>query len=359
VAVHDQDNLDLFLSHVNAIPEPVKGKLIEGRVIAIDDHGMIVDLGMKRDGVVPKVELERIDLEEAGYAVGASISVMVIEPVDKDGNLVVSISQARESGDWLKARKIMEADTILEAPPQGYNRGGLIVPFGRLRGFVPASHLSELPRGLSEEEREDHLRQMLDKVMPFKIIEVDPQRQRLVMSERKAVRQWRLEQKAKLISSLKEGESRQGVVTSLREFGAFVDIGGADGLIHISELSWKRVNDPGEILKIGENIEVLVLRLDQEAKRIGLSLKRLQPNPWEQSAETIKPGVMLEGAVSRQAMSGVYVNVGQGLEGLMRAASLHQLPSPGTTVKVRVINFDVERERMDLELVDSAETVQG
>jgi small subunit ribosomal protein S1 len=203
--------------------------------------------------------------------------VMVVNPEDRDGNLVVSISQARASGDWLRAQRMMEGESILEASPCDHNRGGLIVPFGRLRAFVPASHLTDLPRGLDEEGRLGYLRSLVGRKMPFKVIEVDPQRRRLVLSERKAIRQWRQGQKSRVIDTLREGEVRSGVVTSLREFGAFVDIGGADGLIHISELSWERVEDPGQILQVGQEVDAVVIRLDRQACRIGLSIKRLKP----------------------------------------------------------------------------------
>ncbi len=348
----DGDDLELFISQVNAISEPKRGDLLEGCIIALNDHGAVVDLGSKRDGFVPRADLDRLPPEEADLQVGDRVAVMVVEPVDADDNLVVSISQARESGDWLRAQALMESEEIIEAMPQGFNRGGLIVPFGRLRGFVPASHISELPRGLSEAERAEHLERLVGRSMPFKVIEVDPQRRRLILSERKAIRQWRLLQKAKVIRSLKEGEVRKGRVTSLREFGAFVDVGGADGLIHISELSWKHVDNPGDILQVGQEVETLVIRLDRESNRIGLSLKRLQPNPWLEAAERIKPGMILDGVVTRQVNAGVYVCVEDSIEGLVKTNLSLSLPSPGSAVRVRVLGIEPERERMDLEFVE-------
>jgi len=225
------------------------------------------------------------------------------------------------------------------------------VPFGRLQGFVPASHLSNLPRGLEEEERMSRLADMIGRPMPFKIIEVDPQRRRLVLSERKAVRQWRQEKKKELIETLKEGEVRKGVVTSLREFGAFVDIGGADGLIHISEIDWRRIEDPGKKLSVGQEVEALVIRLDKESNRIGLSLKRLQPNPWEAAAGTIEAGQVLEGEVSLLTSKGAYILVGENLEGFLQVSDGGSGLAPGVKVQVRVAEFNPERERLDLELI--------
>jgi small subunit ribosomal protein S1 len=346
------EDLASLLSAEELVPNPERGDLLQGIVIATDVSGLIVDLGMKRDGVIPRSDLDKLPGKEADLEVGDEVSVMVIDPVDQDGNLVVSVSQARESGDWLEARRKMEDEEVIEAIPMTINKGGLIVPFGRLSAFVPASHISDLPRGLNEDERIAALKELVGKPMPFRIIEVDPQRRRLVFSERKAIRQYRLQQKADVIKTLKEGEVRKGIVTSLREFGAFVDIGGADGLIHISELSWTRIEDPSKVLHVGQDIETLVIRLDTKSNRIGLSLKRLEPNPWEESAESIQTGQELEGEVSVVTSSGAFVRVSERLEGLMKFGDGPVNLMPGTKVRVTVTGFDPENERMDLALVE-------
>jgi small subunit ribosomal protein S1 len=188
--------------------------------------------------------------------------------------------------------------------------------------------------------------------LPFKVIEVDPRRRRLVFSERKAIRQWRQVRKAQMIEQIKEGDVRKGLVTSLREFGAFVDIGGADGLIHISELSWNRVEDPSDVLTIGQEVDIQVIRLDQQNNRIGLSLKRLQPNPWEAAMGRIEEGQECSGIVSHIAASGVYVLLDDGPEGLLRSTDGAVALTRGIKVSVRVVAFDPERERLDLELLE-------
>ena len=207
---------------------------------------------------------------------------------------------------------------------------------------------------MNNDERMNMLTELVGETMPFKVLEVDPQRHRLVLSERKAIRQWRQDQKERVIKTLREGEVRKGVVTSLREFGAFVDVGGADGLIHISELDWQHVDDPGDVLHIGQDVEVLVIRLDRETSRIGLSLKRMEPNPWIAAAETVKPGMVMDGKVTRIASSGAYIAVEGSLEGLVRSDDHLGLPAQGNQIKVRVLSFDVERERMDLEIVSDS-----
>lgn len=349
------DNLDDFttlLDNVEEMADPQRGDLLHGHILAIDTEGLIVDLGLKRDGIVPCMDLEKLTSDDVPPSVGDEVAVMVIDPVDRDGNLIVSISQARESADWLRANHLLKQQIILELEPSGYNRGGLIVPFGRLRAFVPASHLSELPKGLDEANRTDYLERMVGRKMPFKVIEVDPRRRRLVLSERKAVRQWRQERKTEMIGQLQEGEIRSGRVTSLREFGAFVDIGGADGLIHISELSWNRIDDPSEIVNVGEEIKIKVIRLDRDANRIGLSLKRLQPSPWEAAVDKIEANQEHGGVVSHIGASGVYVLVDGGPEGLLRSDEDLPIFTVGQKVRVRVSDFDPERERLDLEIID-------
>lgn len=345
------EDLASLLSAGDLLSNPERGDLLQGIIIATDPSGLIVDLGMKRDGVIPRVDLDKLPEKEAAIGVGDEVSVMVIDPVDKDGNLLVSISQARESGDWIEARRLMEREEIIEATPSNVNKGGLIVPFGRLAAFIPASHISNLPRGLSEDERFAALGDMVGKPMPFRIIEVDPQRRRLVFSERKAIRQYRSQQKSEIIQTLKEGEIRSGVVTSLREFGAFVDIGGADGLIHISELSWTRIEDPSKVVRVGQEVETLVIRLDPESNRIGLSLKRLEPNPWQANAESIQSGQELEGEVSVITSSGAFIRVSENLEGLMKVSDGPGDLVPGMKVRVAVTDFDPENERMDLALI--------
>ncbi|MEK7682789.1 MAG: S1 RNA-binding domain-containing protein [Chloroflexota bacterium] len=353
------EELRNLLTEAGSIPEPKRGDLLQGRVIAADAYGMIVDLGLKRDGLVPRADLELLPPEEAGLKVGDPVSVMVVETLDADGNLVVSIAQARESGDWLRAQSLLESDGVLEAVVGGYNRGGLIIPFGRLRGFVPASHITDLPRGLDDQGQADHMSKMVDKVVPLKVIEVDPRRRRLVLSERKAIRQWRQDQKARVIDQLQLGEVRTGVVTSLREFGAFVDIGGADGLIHISEMSWNRVEDPSEILRVGQEVQTNVIRLDKETSRIGLSLKRLQPNPWEAAAAKLEAGQELEGVVSRFVPAGVYVRIDLGIDGLLKSTEGLAGVSRGEKVQVRVTSFEPEKERLDLQWAQQTNQVEN
>jgi small subunit ribosomal protein S1 len=342
-----------------SVEQPVRGDIVVGTILTIDDMGLLVDLGMKRDGVVSRGDLDRLD-DEVQFAVGDEVPVMIIRTEDSDGNMIVSISQAKQSEDWLRAEDLMNSGDIWEGEVADANRGGLIVPFGNLRGFIPASHVLDLPRGMGEEERTAYLNTLIGQPLTVKIIEVNRRRRRLVLSQREAQREIRDASKDELLSQLHEGDIRQGVVSGLRDFGAFVDLGGADGLIHISELAWHRVKHPREILNVGDEIDVYVLRLDQEGRRIGLSLKRLQPNPWSQVDELYYVGQLVDGTISRVTQFGAFVSLEPGIEALLHASQIAdpapadptQLLYEGQTITARIISIEPHRQRLGLSIRD-------
>jgi small subunit ribosomal protein S1 len=255
---------------------------------------------------------------------------------------------------------MMKTEDVFEGAVADANRGGLIVPFGNLRGFIPASHVLDLPRGLSEDERTTFLERTIGQPIAVKIIEVNRRRRRLVLSQREAQREIRDASKNELLETLKEGEIRRGMVSGLRDFGAFVDLGGADGLIHISELAWHRVKHPRELLRVGDQIDVYVLRLDQEGRRIGLSLKRLQPNPWSQVDELYHVGQIVEGRISRVTQFGAFVSLDPGIEALLHASQMAdpapadptQLLHENQTIKARIISIEPHRQRLGLSIRD-------
>jgi small subunit ribosomal protein S1 len=343
-----------------AVEQPTRGDIVVGIVQSVDSLGLLVDLGMKRDGVVPRNDLERLG-EYLEIKVGDELPVMIVRSEDEEGNMIVSVSQARQNEDWLKAEEIMTADEVWNGAVSDANRGGLIVPFGNLRGFIPASHVIDLPRGLSEDERRDYLNGMVGKPISVKVIEVNRRRRRLVLSQREAQREIRDARKNSLLETLQEGEIRKGIVSGLRDFGAFVDLGGADGLIHISELAWHRVKHPRELLNVGDEIEVYVLRLDQDGRRIGLSLKRLQPNPWTQIDELYHVGQMVEGTISRVTQFGAFVSLDPGIEALLHASQISD-PAPedptlllheGQQIQARNISIEPHRQRLGLSIRDT------
>jgi len=347
----ESDFKSLFESSDNT-RSPERGDVLSGRVLALDPQGMIVDLGLKRDAVVPRSEVEKLAEEGMDFQVGQEVSVVVIQTQDKDGNLLASVNQARQQQDWLTAEQLQATGEVWEGVVTGHNRGGLIVQFGEIRAFVPASHLTDLPRGIPENERPSRLATLVGHRMGFKVIEVDRQRQRLVLSQRNAQKEYREKQKGKLLGDLVEGQVRKGVVTGLRDFGAFVDLGGADGLIHISELAWRRVKHPGEVLTVGQEVEVEVLKIDQDGKRIGLSLKRRQPDPWSRVTSRFQVGQIVTGTVTRVASFGAFVDLGEGIEGLLHSSQLVGQPpvEEGSQVSVRILSVEPERQRVGLSL---------
>ncbi|NOK85858.1 MAG: S1 RNA-binding domain-containing protein [Chloroflexi bacterium AL-W] len=334
-----------------------RGDIVIGKVLSVDNQGLIVGVGTY-DGFVPRRDIERLQLSPDNYTVGDEIDVTILRMEDEEGNLVLSVSQARQNEDWRLAEGLLERDEVWEGPVIDANRGGLIVLFGNLRGFVPASHVLDLPRGMNEDDRKNFLQRYVGKDMGVKVMEVNRKRRRLVFSQRDANRENRDARKESLLDELKEGEVRKGIVSGLRDFGAFVDLGGADGLVHISELAWHRVKHPSDVLNVGDSIEVYILRLDDEGKRIGLSLKRLQPNPWSLVEEMYHVGQLVEGVVSRTAQFGAFVSMEPGIEALLHVSQISD-PVPvdatlvvteGETLVMRVISIEADKQRLGLSL---------
>lgn len=356
----DEMDFAALLEASFADPQPERGDILTGKILRVDNQGLIVDVGINgRDGIVSRRDIERMGADNTdAYHVGDDIDVIVLRLEDDEGNLVLSVSQAQQSEDWKRAEALMTSEEIWEGVVMDANKGGLIVPFGNLRGFVPASHVIDLPRGIAEDERKSQMDTLLGKTVSVKVIEVNRKRRRLVFSQRDAQRGRREARKEILLDELKEGETRKGIVSGLRDFGAFVDLGGADGLIHISELAWHRVKHPQEVLQVGDEVEVYILRLDTEGKRIGLSLKRLQKNPWAQAEEMYHVGQLVEGVVSRVAQFGAFVSLEPGIEALLHATQMAD-PAPvdptqvvreGQRLLMRVISIEPERQRLGLSL---------
>jgi small subunit ribosomal protein S1 len=350
-------DMDEYLAGAYDYQAPKHGDIRPGVVVEINDSGVIMDIGAKREGIVPADDLTRLDEQvRATVQVGSEIPVFVVRPSDKEGRPLLSIHQAHMYQDWLDAEEMMKSGALYEGEVSNYNRGGLIVKFGKIRGFIPASQVVGLPRRLREEQRRQRLAAMIGERVGLRIIEVDRQRRRLIFSQRRALREWQDLQRERVMKDLREGETRHGRVTSITDFGAFVDLGGADGLIHVSELSWRRVEHPREVLKTGDEVDVFVLNVDRERKRIALSLKKLQPDPWTIVDEHYRIGQLVEGRVTRVVDFGAFVAVDLGIEGLLHAKEMIGTPelSPadivqsGDTLPVKIVGIDSRRRRLDL-----------
>ena len=345
-----------------------RGDIVNGTVLSIDSQGLIVDIGWKQDGIVARGDIERMGMTTADYQVNAEIAVAVVNLNDQDGNLVLSAAQARQNEDWLRAEDFMNSETLWTGEIADTNRGGVIVAFGHLRGFVPASHVLDLPRGMKEDERIAFLQTLVGNEITVKVIEVNRKRRRLVFSQLEAEQENRAARKEALLRELEEGASRKGVVSGLCDFGAFVDLGGADGLIHISELAWHRVRHPSQVVAVGDEVEVYILNLDAQGKRIGLSLKRLQPNPWSLVDDMYHIGQLVEGVISRLESFGAFISLEPGIEALLHVSQMSSNPDEnplrhlyeGQKLLMRIISIEADRQRLGLSLteVTAAEKAQ-
>jgi small subunit ribosomal protein S1 len=344
-----------------------RGDLIRGTVLAVDHHGLIVDVSWKHDGFVSRNDIERMGMNVDDFEKGEEIDVTVIRLDDNEGSLLLSVSQARQNEDWKNAETLQETDEVWRGPVTAANKGGLIMPFGNLRGFIPASHVVDLPRGLNEDDRVKYLDNLVGQEISVKVIEVNRKRRRLVFSQRLAERESRQARKEELLEKLQEGDTRSGIVSGLCDFGAFVDLGGADGLIHISELAWHRVSHPQEVVNVGDKVQVYILHLDESGKRIGLSLKRLQPNPWELVEEMYHIGQLVEGTVSRIEPFGAFVSMEPGIEALLHVSQisdeenfdLRRVLYEGQRVLSRIISIESNKQRLGLSLKEVTEGEQA
>jgi small subunit ribosomal protein S1 len=265
---------------------------------------------------------------------------------------VASLNKGLQQQDWLRAQDLLESEEVVEAKATDFNRGGVLVSFCRLQGFVPNSHVTSLPRGVRGRRLRKAKAELVGQTLSLVVIEVNQRRRRLVLSERAAERQKR----QRLLEELTEGEVRTGIVRNLVDFGAFVDLGGLDGLIHISELDWKYVHHPSEVLSVGDEVEVYVLDVDRERGRVALSRKRLLPDPWHRVAEELREGDLVDGTITNVVPFGVFVEVGEGVEGLVHTSRIPDCgadgPSleAGSPVTVRVLNVDAWEHEIGLSL---------
>ncbi len=340
--------------------QPRKGEIREGVLLELDENQAIVDVGLKHDGIVPRDEIRRLEEQTLErLEPGQEVKARVVRANDQEDSLLLSLSPVRTEKDWNKAEALLESEEVWEGTIVGYNRGGLLVKFGSLQGFIPASHLADGRRHYSSaSQRQAHFKQYEGKTLPLKVIEVNRERQRLILSERLAKQELREQNREELLEELTEGQVSQGKVSSLTDFGAFVDLGGADGLVHISELAWRHIRHPREVVQVGDEIDVYVLNLDYKRKRINLSLKRLQPNPWQLVEENYAAGQLVSGKVTNVTDFGAFVLLDVGVEGLVHISELAD-PEPqdptevvqrGDKVVVRILQIDVSRRRIALSL---------
>jgi small subunit ribosomal protein S1 len=338
---------------------PKRGDVRKGVIVQVRPDVIVVDIGSKLDAIIPARELERLSQEELDELyVGNTIPVFILRSDDREEYILVSLRLAREFRDWEWAQEIMDKGEIIQATVTSYNKGGVVCDVRRLQGFVPASQLASLAGHGHGGYQEVDLAALVGKELPLKVIEVNQKRRRLILSERLAQREWRSQQRGQLLSELEEGQVRHGVVSSLRDFGAFVDLGGIDGLIHLSELSWSRIKHPSEILNVGQEVDVLILRVSPEEQRIGLSLKRVQPDPWDLAEGKYRPGELVRGRITHLTKFGAFAELEPGVEGLIHITELaegnisdpSQVVQEGEERDILILDVDVSRHRISLSL---------
>jgi small subunit ribosomal protein S1 len=339
-----------------------RGDVVEGTIVRIDQDEILVDIGLKSEGVLSTKELP-----SSGYGsfnelhLNDKVLVYVIQPETAEGHAVLSLKRANTERQWRIAEEQYKNNELLKAKVIDYNKGGLIVDVSGIRGFVPISQILNLKReevasGGESQETAAKLQSMKDKELQLKIIEINRARNRLILSERLAVQEWRQRRREELLDELKPGEVRKGVVSNLANFGAFVDLGGADGLVHISQLAWSRVNHPSEVLHVGQEVEVQVLSVDKEKKKIALSIKRAEVDPWTTVEQRYSVGQIVTGVVTKIAPFGAFARIEDGIEGLIHLSELPAGVDPksilheGAQLQLRILRIDAERRRLGLSL---------
>ncbi len=357
-APSDMELFEQYLDSDEDFDVPSRGDLREGTIVEVRPNELLVNIGVKRDGVVPQADLARLDRAMVdAFEVGQTVAVAISRTGD-DSAFTLSISEALQQKDWVEAQNLLESGESTMHKVIGFNKGGLTVEFNSLRGFVPASHVVDMPRNLSEEQRRSELESRIGEVMRLKVIEVERRRRRLVMSQMLAEREYRNARKEELFRTLKIGDVLEGTVRGMRPFGAFVDIGGADGLLHVSEISWASVAHPQNELERGQKIQVQVIRLNPEKQQIALSRKRLLTNPWETVEDRYHVGDIVPAKVTRVVDFGAFAQLEPGIEGLIHISELADIAiaeplktvQAGDEINVKILRVDSRRQRVGLSL---------
>ena len=363
----DYNEMEALLA-ASTTPISIKrGDVVDGVIVRIDQDEILVDIGLKSEGVLSTKELPATgDWSFNELHLNDKVLVYVIQPETPDGHALLSLKRANAERQWRIAEEQYKNNELLKARVIDFNKGGLIVDVAGIRGFVPISQILNLKReevasGGDNQETAAKLQGMKDKELQLKIIEINRARNRLILSERLAAQEWRQRRREELLDELKPGEVRRGVVSNLANFGAFVDLGGADGLVHISQLAWSRVNHPSEVLKVGQEVEVQVLSVDKEKKKIALSIKRAEVDPWTTVEQRYTPGQVVTGTITKIAPFGAFARIEDGIEGLIHLSELMPGMDPksslheGQQLQLRILRIDADRRRLGLSLRQAEE----
>src|ERR1700748_234068 len=344
VAINDIGSAEDFLAAIDATIKYFNdGDIVEGTIVKVDRDEVLLDVGYKTEGVIPSRELSiKHDVDPSEVVqVGDTVEALVLQKEDKEGRLILSKKRAQYERAWGDVEKIKDADGIVTGSVIEVVKGGLIVDIG-LRGFLPAS--------LIELRRVRDLTPYLGQEIEAKILELDKNRNNVVLSRRALLEQTQSESRTSFLNNLHKGQVRKGIVSSIVNFGAFVDLGGVDGLVHVSELSWKHIDHPSEVVEVGQEVTVEVLDIDLDRERVSLSLKATQEDPWRQFARTHQIGQVVPGKVTKLVPFGAFVRVQDGIEGLVHISELaerhveipEQVVQVGDSLLVKVIDIDLD-----------------
>ena len=356
IAVNDLGEKTLDDAFAESMVQVEDGQLVAGTVVKVDREEALLDIGFKSEGVIPRRELSirnDVSVDEL-VSVGDQIEALVIQKEDKEGQLILSKKRAQYEKAWGDVQEVKDKDGMVKGLVIEVVKGGLIVDIG-LRGFLPAS--------LVELRRVRDLDPYMGMEIEAKIIELDKNRNNVVLSRRSWLEETQKEQREEFLDLLKPGERRKGVISSVVNFGAFVDLGGMDGLIHVSELSWKHVSHPSDVVTIGDEVDIEVLEVDLDRERISLSLKATQADPWQEFADSHRVGELVYGRVTKLVPFGSFVQVGDNIEGLGHISEMsehhvelpEQVVTPGEELWVKIIEVDLEKRRISLSVKQAAE----
>ena len=348
-----------LLAEAEDFRAPQRGEITEGVIMGWDRDGALVDIGAKSEGVILRHEMQSLGSDpESQLQQDTKVMVYIVHPETADGQILLSLDKARGEQGWLTLQERFDSGEAFEAEVSGFNKGGLLVNVEGVNAFVPLSQVVGVRPDRNREDGESSLGEVVGKSLRLKVIEINRRRNRVILSERAALQEWRMEQKERLIQELNEGDIRKGRISSVRNFGVFVDLGGADGLAHLSELSWDRDKSPTDLFKVGDEVDVYITKIDAENKKIALSIRRANPEQWERVVNKYEEGQVVTGLVTKLVTFGAFARIEGPVEGLIHVSELvdrrighpRDVVREGDLLPLKIVRIERDRHRLGLSL---------
>ncbi len=365
-----EETMDMatLLAEADEFRSPQRGEIVEGAIMGWDRDGALVDIGAKSEGVILRHEMQSLGSDpESQLQIEDKVMVYIVHPETADGQILLSLDKARGEQGWLTLQERFDNSETFEAEVSGYNKGGLLVNVEGVNAFVPLSQVVGVRPDRNREDGESSLGEVVGKSLRLKVIEINRRRNRVILSERAALQEYRMQQKERLIQELHEGEIRKGRISSVRNFGVFVDLGGADGLAHLSELSWDRDKSPTELFKVGDEVDVYITKIDAENKKIALSLRRANPEKWEAVVNKYQEGQVVTGLVTKLVTFGAFARIEGPVEGLIHVSELvdrrighpRDVVREGDLLPLKIVRIERDRHRLGLSLRRARDEGEG